>query len=122
MATRINYEDIPNVTIENYHLKEYCSECDTFWRKEIDSEKRIELQKSNTLYYYSIELFIGRPFYFESTKTQVSREEALRIFLDEMEYYQSYDELEDLIYEAIDCKSYITPNMRSGWYYFNQEF
>ena len=42
MTTLINFDEIPT----DNNGKHYYSQCDTFWRKEIDYQYKIQLQKN----------------------------------------------------------------------------
>ena len=118
MTTIINFDEIPTDNNGKY----YYSQCDTFWRKEIDYQYKIQLQNDNKLYYHRIILFADTPFYFESPKQIVSRQEALQICLNDLKYFTSYESLNEIIEEAIQCGSYINENISNGWTYFNHTF
>jgi len=111
MITKILFSDIPDIIINENTYKHYYSDNNTFWRG-------TETQDVEQ-YYYMYKGDSDDVFYIKSVKDKLTEEEVLDIYIQDHKFYKSFDTLEDLITESIDCGSYITPNMRSGWYYFN---
>ncbi len=109
MITQIEFSDIPDIIVDGHIHKQYYSENNTFLRG-------VELQ--NVEQYYYLYKSDNIEFYIKSVKNVLDEDEALDIYIKEKKYYTSFDTLEDFISDAIDCGSYITQNMKSGWYYF----
>lgn len=111
MITQIQFNDIPDIIINENTCKQYYSDNNTFWRG-------TEAQNVEQ-YYYRYTEDSDDAFYIKSVKDELTEEEVLEIYKQDSKFYKSFDTLDEMINESIQCRSYITPNMRSGWYYFN---
>lgn len=108
MIVQIEFSDIPDITIDGQTLKQYYSDNNTFWRE----KEAQDVQQ----YYYKY----NSDFYIKSLKPLLTEEEAKKIYQEDESYFTSFNTLFEIIDEAIQCGSYITPNIKSGWYYFNK--
>jgi hypothetical protein len=115
MIYQIKYEYIPNITIPEYSndIKQYHSMINSFWRNNYEP-----ITTSNSLYYYIL-IVNDITFYIQSSNNKLSLDEGMQIYNDDRNFYKSFRTIDELVEHSIECNSYVTTNMRAGWYYFN---
>lgn len=107
MLFDIKYEDIPYIKFEGRIIKQYIG-CDYEWKND------------NKKYYYMLEMDNNLKFYIESCKYNLSLEEAYQVYEKDESIFTSFDTIDELEIDTIQCGTYLDDRLRAGWFYFNQ--
>ena len=121
VLTKITFGDIPYIKIKEYTLEipHYYSNYNTFWRNEMEQSNPFYI--NSPIFYYVFSNYDIDEFYIESLNENLTEEEAFAIYKADLNFYQNFESLDDMIIDAIELGSYIDNTMRSGWYYFELE-
>ena len=108
MLSEIKYEMIPETTFEGRTIKQYIANDYYLWG---NKDKK---------YYYMLEMDDSKKFYIESSKHNLSLEDAYKIYEKDEMTFKGFETIDELEIETIECGTYIDDRLRAAWVYFNQ--